>query len=72
MFLHKVVAEKDDKMENLISCLAENLSATELIKIHQKMKEPWGLEESLIGSRQASQDTVQAPYKVPFKKTTSR
>ena len=34
MFLHKVLAEKDTKMENLITCLAENLPAEELIIIH--------------------------------------
>ena len=34
MFLHKVLAEKDTKMENLITCLAEYLPASELMKIH--------------------------------------
>jgi hypothetical protein len=56
MFLHKVVKEKDHKMEELVSCLADMLPALDLIKIHQKMKEPWNLEEMYISSIPPSQE----------------
>ena len=58
MFLHRAIKDKDDKMRSLIKCLTLTLQPDDLIKIHNLMQKPWGLEDQTIIPEFNDQNTV--------------
>ena len=47
MFLYRALKDKDEKMKMLTKCLTLTLRPDDLLKIHEKMQQPWGLEENV-------------------------